>query len=277
MGDEASVMRWIIGDIHGMYRMLVALLDAIHARDKDAKIYFVGDYVNRGPESKQVVDLLLTLKDAKFVRGNHDEIFDLVINGECFEPHPELHAPLHAFLTFLQFGLEMTLTSYGIDLAMIERVAHRPSEAAMAKLLEPIPADHRQFFRSLPAVIDEPDLMVAHAKWDPDHPNDEQSVAKLLSDAHRRHLIVWGRYLENEVRRNKPWTRLACFGHTPVATYTGNRNRDPHTPMSGAKIVLLDTGAALSMHGRLTAFCPEDRSYLQINRGLELLTGVLTK
>src|SRR3954463_7462079 len=126
-------MRWIIGDIHGMHRMLVGLLDAIRARDKDASLYFVGDYVNRGPESKQVVDLLLTLKDAKFARGNHDEIFDLVLNGTCYEPHPGLNAPLHAFLTFLQFGLDATLASYGIDSAAVEQAAKRPSPSAIQK------------------------------------------------------------------------------------------------------------------------------------------------
>src|SRR3954451_10097051 len=147
------LMRWIIGDIHGMHRMLVALLDAVNKRDAAAQFYFVGDYVNRGPESKQVVDLLLTMKGAKFVRGNHDEIFDLVVNGQSFESHPELYAPVHAFLTFLQFGLDSTLTSYGIDMAMIEHVAHRPSPMALEKLLEPIPGEHRAFFRSLPPVI----------------------------------------------------------------------------------------------------------------------------
>lgn len=253
-----------------MYRMLVALLDAVKKRDGDARFYFVGDYVNRGPESKQVVDLLLTMKNARFVRGNHDEIFDLVVNGQGFESHPDLYAPIHAFLTFLQFGLDSTLTSYGIDMAFIEHVAHRPSPQAMEKLLEPIPKQHREFFRSLPAVVEEPDLLVAHAKWDPDQRNDGSNIAHLASDPQLRHLIVWGRYLENEVRRNKPWDRPACFGHTPVSTYASTRTRDPHAPVTGPKITLLDTGAALSMQGRLTAFCADDHSYIQVNRSYEV-------
>jgi serine/threonine protein phosphatase 1 len=260
-------VRWIIGDIHGMHRMLATLLDAVRGLDGQAKFYFVGDYVNRGPESKQVVDLLLTLPDAKFLRGNHDEIFDLVINGRSFESHPELNAPLHAFVTFLQYGLDSTLTSYGIDLAQIEHVAYRPSPDALAKLLEPVPVEHRAFFRSLPATAEEPDLLVAHAKWDVDQPNDSATIAKILPAAHARHLIVWGRYLENEVKRKKPWSRLACFGHTPVSTYASPRTIDPHAPIAGPNIVLLDSGAALSLQGRLTAFCADDRSVAQVNRG----------
>ena len=254
--------------------MLAALLDAVRRRDEQATFYFVGDYVNRGPESKQVVDLLLSLPNARFVRGNHDEIFDLVINGQSYESHAELNAPIHAFLTFLQFGLDSTLTSYGIDLAQIEYVAHRPTPDALTKLLEPIPAEHRAFFRSLPATVEEPDLLVAHAKWDPDQPNDSATISRLLPTAHARHLIIWGRYTDNEVRLRKPWNRLACFGHTPVATYATPRTPDPHAPMAGPNIVLLDSGAALSMQGRLTAYCADDHSYVQVNRGYEVLQGV---
>lgn len=257
--------------------MLVTLLDAVKKRDGDARFCFVGDYVNRGPESKQVVDLLLTMKGAKFVRGNHDEIFDLVVNGQSFESHPDLYAPIHAFLTFLQFGLDSTLTSYGIDFAYIEHVAHRPSPQALEKLLEPISKAHREFFRALPPAVEEPDLLIAHAKWDPDQPNDGPNIARLATNPQQRHLIVWGRYLENEIRRNKPWDRPACFGHTPVSTYASNRTRDAHAPVSGPKITLLDTGAALSAQGRLTAFCAEDRSYIQVNRGYEVLDGTLAK
>ena len=251
--------------------MLVALLDAVRQRDRQATFYFVGDYVNRGPESKQVVDLLLTMPQAKFVRGNHDEIFDLVINERSFESHPDINAPLHAFVTFLQYGLDATLTSYGIDIAQMEHVAHRPSPEALRKLLEPIPAEHRRFFRSLGATIDEPDLLVAHAKWDADESNDAERIVRSLALAHARHLIVWGRYTENEIARKKPWSRLACFGHTPVSTYATPRTNDPHAPVTGPMIVLLDSGAALSMQGRLTAFCAEDRSYVQVDRAYEVI------
>jgi len=267
-------MRWVIGDIHGMHRMLQALLDAVRQRDREARFYFVGDYVNRGPESKQVVDLLLTLENARFVRGNHDEIFDLVINGQCFEPHPDLFAPVQAFVTFLQFGLDTTLMSYDIDWAMIEQVGIKPNPQAMQKLLEPIPDSHRAFFRSLPVSIKENDLFIVHAKWDVDTPNTSEELAKVLRQPAGRHQVVWARYQENEVRRNKPWTRPGFFGHTPVATYPA-RKRDPHEPLAGPKIVLLDTGAALTMQGRLTAVCADDRSFIQIDRSLQESDGVL--
>jgi hypothetical protein len=166
--------------------------------------------------------------------------------------------------------------SYDIDWETIEQVGNRPSPQALEKLIEPIPKSHRDFFRALPAAIEEDDLFIVHAKWDVDHPNTSGEVAKMLAEPARRHQIIWSRYQENEVRRNKAWSRPGYFGHTPVATYPARR-RDPHAPLSGPKITLLDTGAALSMSGRLTAVCADDRSYIQIDRGLEKLAGVLDK
>ena len=72
-------MRWVIGDIHGMFAALETLIDALTKLDPQARFYFVGDYVNRGPESKRVIEYLITLKNAKFCRGNHDDVFDLIV------------------------------------------------------------------------------------------------------------------------------------------------------------------------------------------------------
>ena len=71
-------MRWIIGDVHGMRAALERLLEAVGRVDPSARFYFVGDYVNRGPDARGVIDLLLSLTNARFVRGNHDDIFDRV-------------------------------------------------------------------------------------------------------------------------------------------------------------------------------------------------------
>ena len=77
-------MRWVIGDIHGMIRPLEALLRAIRQHDDAAELLFVGDFVNRGPESKAVVELLMSLDNAKCVRGNHDDVFDQVMSGQSY-------------------------------------------------------------------------------------------------------------------------------------------------------------------------------------------------
>lgn len=63
-----------IGDIHGCNQALVQLLEILEPSPKD-RIIFVGDYIDRGPESRQVVDTLLSLKEKCspiFLRGNHE-------------------------------------------------------------------------------------------------------------------------------------------------------------------------------------------------------------
>ena len=90
-------MRWIIGDVHGMRDALRALLDSVHKLDPSPRFYFVDDYVNRGPDSRGVIDLLLTLRDARFCRGNHDDIFDMVLTGESFAPNAAMGQRTVAF------------------------------------------------------------------------------------------------------------------------------------------------------------------------------------
>ncbi|HOB16580.1 MAG TPA: metallophosphoesterase family protein [Defluviitoga sp.] len=67
-------MIWAIADIHGMFDHLVTLLRKINDNDL---IIFIGDYIDRGPDSKKVLDLLMTLKQNKnyiFLMGNHEDM-----------------------------------------------------------------------------------------------------------------------------------------------------------------------------------------------------------
>src|SRR5688572_13156772 len=100
-----------------MLTPLEALLEAIPRFDADARLFFVGDFVNRGPESKGVIERLLTLENAAFVRGNHDDVFDELLNGECYAENKGELKPSEAFQWFMQHGLAQTLTSYGADMA----------------------------------------------------------------------------------------------------------------------------------------------------------------
>ena len=54
-------MRWIVGDIHGMVQPLATLLLQTRKHDPDAQFLFVGDYVNRGRDSRNVIELLIRL------------------------------------------------------------------------------------------------------------------------------------------------------------------------------------------------------------------------
>jgi len=264
-------MRWIIGDVHGMLRPLEGLLAGIERADPEAKLFFVGDYVNRGPESKGVIDLVLTLKNARFIRGNHDDIFDQVISGRFYAPNASGGDRGMAFKWFTEHGLVETLASYGIANSMIAKIYQRPQ--AIHDIAAAIPQSHIDFIRNLPAVIDEDEFFVVHGKWDANDFSESPSISQqLVTDPQRRHQLLWGRFSQTELAAAKAWNRVGYFGHTPVDNYPALLgNRDP-VPLRGTKVVLLDTAAALLPNGRLTAFCHEQQMCLQADRQGKLCT-----
>lgn len=92
-----------IGDVHGCHRALVALLGMISVNSSDILI-FLGDLVDRGPSSKQVVDHVLSLrKQCKviLIGGNQEEMMRNAISGQGF------------FNAWLEAGGQATLDSYG--------------------------------------------------------------------------------------------------------------------------------------------------------------------
>lgn len=93
-------MIYAIGDVHGCLDPLRRLMDQIHLSEMD-EVVFIGDYVDRGPDSKGVIDYLLTLRGRyTFLMGNHERMFLDFLQGK------------ERFL-FLYNGGEATLESYG--------------------------------------------------------------------------------------------------------------------------------------------------------------------
>ena len=263
-------MRWVIGDVHGMRPALESLLAAVSRRDASPRWLFTGDYVNRGPDSRGVLNLLIALPNAAFVRGNHDDILDVILHGDGYCDHPPGIDPVSAFRWFMQHGLGETLISYGADYAEIEYAAGHPSEARVAQTMSVVPAAHRAFIRALPPVYEEADLFVAHAMWDAYARDDDPPIAEQLArpeNGPARFAVLWGRYNERDVKRPKRWRRTGYFGHTPVQSYRPSQE----TPMRGPGIVLLDTAAALIPEGRLSAVCADTGECVQVDRGGKLV------
>jgi serine/threonine protein phosphatase 1 len=250
-------MRWVVGDIHGMLRPLQTLVAAVNRTDPAAQILFLGDYVNRGPDSRAVVDYLLTLSSsAHFIRGNHDDVLDVVLHGQSSAGKTDA---VPVFCWFMNHGLDRTLESYGVDRAQMEQVAHRPSPRRIAELVQPVPDAHREFFRKLPLSMEFDDAFIVHAKW-PTDGNDADIAQHLAREPRLHHGVLWDRFAEDEIYRPKRWRRRGFFGHTPVINYLIG---DESLPITGPKIVLLDTGLALGPTGRLTAWCIENDAYIQ--------------
>lgn len=267
-------MRWVIGDIHGMFRPLQALLELIHQIDQQPRFYFVGDYINRGPDSRQVLDLIISLPRSLFIRGNHDDILDQILHGTHYATNPTDGDRLAAFTWFMQHGLMATLLSYGADYAELEHLENHPNLARLESLLARlIPPAHAAFIRTLPPVIEEDDFFVAHGKWDVSDITEQPSLATQLADSvAKRERLLWGRFTDEEIRGLKGWRRTGYFGHTPVDNYPALLPSREFIPVIGPKIVLLDTAAALSANGRLTAVCHETQTYHQADRFGRVLT-----
>src|SRR3954470_7328896 len=135
-------MRWLIGDVHGMLKPLEALLKWVGKEDPEAQLLFVGDYVNRGPDSKGVIDLLLTLNDTKFVRGNHDDVFDQVLHDQTYAGQQGEEHRRVVFQWFMQHGLDATFKSYGVSVSELARAMRKPDAGSLTYPADMIPAAH---------------------------------------------------------------------------------------------------------------------------------------
>jgi serine/threonine protein phosphatase 1 len=265
-------MRWIVGDIHGMCAPLQALVETVTKRDPAASWIFVGDYVNRGPDSRGVIDFLLKLPGARFLRGNHDDVFDVLINQESYVEQLTNNNRAGAYKWFMEHGLRETLASYGATEANMNSVLANPTPRGVEELVAGVPQSHRKFIRNLQPVIDEPDIFVIHARWDPATPDEDPSPTTYLDvDRDLRKTATWGRFTAEEIDQPKTWRRTGFFGHTPVDYYGARGGFNPKgggklVPIIGQKMVLLDTAAAISPVGRLTAYCPDNSTYIQVDR-----------
>lgn len=165
-----------IGDIHGCLAALQTVLDAI-APQPDDTIVTLGDYVDRGPDSKGVIDRLIALGGmCKLValQGNHEEMMlDVVRNNQ---------PPYH----WLQYGGVDTLDSYRFSGDM-----------------NVVPAEHHAFFDAMVDYYETDNHIFLHANYDPELPLKE----------HNKHVLRWLKLTDVTPGPHKSGKR-ALLGHT---------------------------------------------------------------
>jgi serine/threonine protein phosphatase 1 len=174
---------FVIGDIHGCADEAAYLLDAIAPSAEDT-VVFLGDYVDRGPASKNVIDRLVRLRregpQCVFLKGNHEDMF-LGFLGKGG----------HYGDSFFNNGGEATLRSYGLE--------GRPG----SDLAERLPPDHLEFLLSLQMSWRQEDLFCVHAGLAPLQSLEDQESEDML----------WIRDEFVSSPHEFPFTIL--FGHTP--------------------------------------------------------------
>jgi serine/threonine protein phosphatase 1 len=166
-----------IGDIHGCSTALRTLIEAIGPRPEDT-IVTLGDYIDWGPDSRGVIDLLIDLSGRSNLvplLGNHEEMLLTVMESKS-----ELSS-------WLKFGGEATLNSYQVDVGK-----------------EMIPENHGRFIRGCRDYYETPTHIFVHANYDHRLPMERIGGMKLRWE-----------HVEPEVQQPHFSGKQVVVGHTP--------------------------------------------------------------
>ena len=198
---------YAVGDIHGQREMLEHALELIEADGgAEARVVFLGDLVDRGPDARGVVQMLIdgqaAGRDWTVVRGNHDQLFlEFLEDGRIWFER------IRSGISWLnpRMGGNTTLASYGVEAS--EDAPNRAASRAA------VPQAHTDFIRGLPWYLETGDLLFVHAGIDPGVPLPSQDKQDL----------IWIRDPFLTCLEPHPW--LIVHGHTPGThpEHFGNR------------------------------------------------------
>ncbi|GHA58876.1 metallophosphoesterase [Amylibacter ulvae] len=180
---------FVIGDVHGCDVLLNQLLAK---RPDDAQLIFVGDLVDRGPNSAAVLDIVQSecQNGAICLMGNHEKMM------LDFLDRPTERGP-----RWLTFGGLQTMESFGIR-GISERASEQELLAARDKLASAMPAGQESWIRDLPTIHHSGNVHVVHAAADPNRAPDDQNAR----------ILLWGLdEFHQKTRRDGQWF---IYGHT---------------------------------------------------------------
>jgi serine/threonine protein phosphatase 1 len=216
---------YAIGDIHGRADLLIRLLEQLRRDAQQGQfegrpiLIFLGDYVDRGFQSREVIEVLLSDAvspfETYFLKGNHEAAMLQFLNDPSIGPR------------WAEYGGAETLVSYGIQPPRT-RTSLDDWSRASDELKQVLPHNHLHFLSNLDISVRIGDYVFVHAGVRPGVPLDQQSEYDML----------WIR--DDFLSDRKPLGAVIVHGHTPAST-----------PHRDSRRVGLDTGAYLS--GRLTA------------------------
>tara|TARA_R110002051_G_scaffold146786_2_gene219576 strand:- start:56679 stop:57407 length:729 start_codon:yes stop_codon:yes gene_type:complete len=198
----------VIGDVHGCAPLLSRALE----RAGDAQVICVGDYVDRGPQSADVLHLLRSRPNVICIGGNHE---DMMLNF--------LDNPLQHYARWLQYGGRTTMESFGVD----ARTGESDPVALRDMLVAAMGGSLIEWLNVRPDRFVSGNVAVVHAAADPDQEIEVQAS----------HTLRWGhRRFHSRARKDGMWV---VHGHTVVPEGVAQRGR-----------ISVDTGAYAT--GRLT-------------------------
>ena len=202
---------YAVGDVHGYANVLRALIGELRddlmrsAPAEPPLLVFLGDYVDRGPDSRGVIDMILDLEaDGPFevvcLKGNHEDALRRFLREADFGPN-----------WIVNWG-ETTLRSYGVTVPAEGREAEE-APRVQAELAAALPAAHRDFLRRCVMSLTLGDYLFVHAGVRPGVP---------LSEQHDRDLM-WIRY--DFLESDEDFGKVIVHGHTPTDRPARRANR----------------------------------------------------
>lgn len=216
---------YAIGDIHGRRDLLDLLLeritqDLIHREKQQCSLVFLGDYIDRGPDSKGVIETVLCLADLNdfdlvCLKGNHEQIMLNFLND------PSVGA------AWMVHGGRDTLASYGVD-APSQSADEDQWLRARDALEKAVPKRHIAFLSGLATSYTAGSYFFAHAGVRPGVPLEDQEENDLM----------WIR--KDFINFRQDFPKIVVHGHTPIEEASRFSSR-----------IAIDTGAYLT--GRLSA------------------------
>jgi serine/threonine protein phosphatase 1 len=193
---------YVVGDIHGRLDLLDQLLADIH-RDLEAGrpdkvlLVFLGDLIDRGPHSSQVVERLRTYRHRGvrpvFILGNHEEVLLRIVDGESA-----------LIAKWRWFGGAECLKSYGVDPASL---AGLDEDSALTTVRRAIPPEHIEFLRGFVDTCRFGDYVFVHAGIRPGVELEQQRQSDLrwirepflLDEGNYGFVVVHGHSISNGV------------------------------------------------------------------------------
>lgn len=231
---------YAVGDVHGcidhLDRMLALIEDDVAGYDGAVHLVFLGDLIDRGPDSRGVIDRIMAYRIRSdqpiCIVGNHEEFLLRSLEGDAA-----------TLAQWLEFGGAECLRSYGGD---ADYILGKSDHAAAVALRETIPEEHAAFIRGFGDTFRFGDYLFVHAGIRPGLPLDQQDLADLR----------WIREPFLSYRGNHGF--MVVHGHTVTETVDERANR-----------IGIDTGAYRG--GSLTALVVEgaERRYLSTGGQLD--------
>ena len=197
----ANMRIYAIGDVHGHLNLLDNIYrkiktDLNNTGTQQYRIVFVGDYIDRGPDSAGCVQFLLELLAADenviCLKGNHEDKLEKFLAN-----------PLDLADSFFTYGGIECAMSYGVDMAAFKHTQEDIINVC-AELDKNISPEHKQFYSNLAKSVTFGDYFFSHAGVRPGVPLDAQSD----------HDLIWIR--SEFISHKAPYDKVIVHGHTPA-------------------------------------------------------------